>query len=56
MIKIPNEILNYIITFIPFNIMKFLRKKSNELKIAKQLTPIPSYRFNDFKISLEMGS
>lgn len=25
--KIPNEILNYIITFIPFNIMKFLRKR-----------------------------
>ena len=46
--KIPNEILNYIITFIQFNIMKFLQRESNELKVAKQLIPTPSYRFNDF--------
>ena len=52
--KLPNEILNYIITFIPFNIMKFLQRESNE-----QLTPTPSSHCIDLMISRflwKMGS
>ena len=51
MMNIPNEILNYIKTFIPFNIMKFLQRESNELKVAKQLSPTPSSHCIDLMIS-----
>ena len=42
MIKLPNEILEYIKLFIPFNIMKNIRRESNEFRKAKLITPTGS--------------
>ena len=65
MIKLPNEILEYIKLFIPFNIMKNIRRESNEFRKAKLITPTGSshcmylmtirfiWRWNYSSISLE---
>lgn len=40
--NLPNEILEYIKLFIPFNIMKNVRRESNEFRKAKLITPTGS--------------
>ena len=42
MINLPNEIIEYIKLFIPFDIMKNVRRESNELRNAKSITPTAS--------------